>query len=143
MGVHTTDELATKVQRIILLSIAISLIVILQGIVTARLRSKTGNSRVASDSAMVKVMYGLSLPFCGYLGARLRSSTLLGCFTGCNICGIVLFIVTTIILVNGVRNLDGTYSLFLLSRARVAGRFIRRHRHRANTAFILPENELN
>ena len=47
----------------------------------------------------------------GYLGARLRSSTLLGCFTGCNICGIVLFIVTTFILISGMRHLDGTFNV--------------------------------
>eukprot|EP00938_MAST-03A_sp_MAST-3A-sp1_P001370 g1370.t1 len=90
-GIQAPDELATKVRRIILLSIVIAVIVVIQGFATAILRSKTGNSRVAADSALVKVLYGLSLPFCGYLGARLRSSTLLGCFTGCNICGIVLY----------------------------------------------------
>ena len=64
-GIQAPDELATKVRRIILLSIVIAVIVVIQGFATAILRSKTGNSRVAADSALVKVLYGLSLPFCG------------------------------------------------------------------------------
>lgn len=64
-GIQTPDELATKVRRIILLSLVIAVIVVIQGFATAILRSKTGNSRVAADSALVKVLYGLSLPFCG------------------------------------------------------------------------------
>jgi len=106
LGLNATDELALKVRRVLILSVAITIIVILQGIVTAWLRSKTGNARVASDSAMVRIMYGLSLPIVGYLGAMLRSKTLLGCFAGCNLCGILLFCMTTFVLVAGVRHMD-------------------------------------
>ena len=52
--IQAPDELATKVRRIILLSIVIAVIVVIQGFATAILRSKTGNSRVAADSALVR-----------------------------------------------------------------------------------------
>eukprot|EP00940_MAST-03C_sp_MAST-3C-sp2_P003565 g3565.t1 len=106
LGVKASDDVAHKVKRILLLCVVIAVVVVLQGVVIAYLRAKTGNARVASDSAMVKIMYGLGLPLIGYLGARLRSNTLLGCFAGCNVCGIVFFGITTYILIGGIRHID-------------------------------------
>ena len=64
-GLKTAEGVEGKVQRLLLLCGVITIVVVLQGLVIGGLRAKSGNSRVASDSAMVKIMYGLSLPLIG------------------------------------------------------------------------------
>eukprot|EP00939_MAST-03C_sp_MAST-3C-sp1_P000938 g938.t1 len=100
------DETTKHVGRVLMICAVIAVVVIIQGMTISYLRSQTGNARVASDLALVKVMYGLSLPLLGYLGARLRSSTILGFFTGCNICGLIFFGYTVHFLIRGMRHID-------------------------------------
>eukprot|EP00941_MAST-03F_sp_MAST-3F-sp1_P003911 g3911.t1 len=45
------------------------------------------------------------LPVIGYMGARLRNRTLIGCFAGCNVCGICFFLITLLVLFSGLSHL--------------------------------------
>ena len=69
------------------------------------------------DAVLARILIGLMLPIIGYMGARLRNRTLIGCFAGCNVCGICFFLVTLMVLFSGLGHLGEWHGKLAEQRA--------------------------
>jgi hypothetical protein len=99
----SNNDVASKTQKVLNISLAILVLVIVQGIATEVVHTNNRSQQV--DAVLARILIGLMLPIIGYMGARLRNRTLIGCFAGCNVCGICFFLVTLMVLFSGLGHL--------------------------------------
>lgn len=98
------NDVAHKTQKVLNISLAILVLVIVQAVATSVVHTNNRSQQV--DSVMARILIGLMLPVIGYMGARLRNRSLVGCFACCNVAAIVFFLVTLYILFSGLGKLS-------------------------------------
>ena len=58
--------------------------------------ASTSSGASAIFTPLLNMMFGLLVPYCGYVGAKRKDRNLLCCFCGCNFCAAACFLLFTL-----------------------------------------------